>query len=110
MTGRVLLVDDEAHITRNLEKVIPWEMLGLTVGGTAKNGVEALELMEQQPFDLLLCDIGMPVMDGLELVRHIRDKAMPCDIIMLSGYQDFAYTRTAIQFGVQRLRIEADSI
>ncbi|WP_054023741.1 response regulator [Bacillus sp. FJAT-28004] len=100
MTGKVLLVDDEAHITRNLEKVIPWEMLGLTVGGTAKNGVEALELMEQQTFDLLLCDIRMPVMDGLELVRHIRDKAMPCDIIMLSGYQDFAYTRTAIQFGV----------
>ncbi|CAM4259895.1 two-component system response regulator YesN [Paenibacillus endophyticus] len=100
MTGKVLLVDDEAHITRNLEKVIPWEMLGLTVGGTAKNGMEALELMEQHSFDLLLCDIRMPVMDGLELVRHIRDKAMPCDIIMLSGYQDFAYTRTAIQFGV----------
>lgn len=100
MTGKVLLVDDEAHITRNLEKVIPWEMLGLTVGGTAKNGVEALELMEQQTFDLLLCDIRMPVMDGLELVRHIREKEMACDIIMLSGYQDFAYTRTAIQFGV----------
>ncbi|NIK76949.1 two-component system response regulator YesN [Paenibacillus castaneae] len=100
MTGKVLLIDDEAHITRNLEKVIPWEMLGLTVGGTAKNGVEALELMEQQTFDLLLCDIRMPVMDGLELVRHIRDKAIPCDIIMLSGYQDFTYTRTAIQFGV----------
>ncbi|OBZ13281.1 MULTISPECIES: response regulator [Bacillales] len=100
MTGKVLLVDDEAHITRNLEKVIPWEMLGLTVGGTAKNGVEALELMENQTFDLLLCDIRMPVMDGLELVRHIREKEMACDIIMLSGYQDFAYTRTAIQFGV----------
>lgn len=100
MKGKVLLVDDEAHITRNLEKVIPWEMLGLTVAGTAKNGVEALGLMEQQSIDLLLCDIRMPVMDGLELVRHIREKGMPCDIIMLSGYQDFAYTRTAIQFGV----------
>jgi two-component system response regulator YesN len=100
MTGKVLLVDDEAHITRNLEKVIPWEMLGLTVGGTAKNGVEALELMENHTFDLLLCDIRMPVMDGLELVRQIREKEMACDIIMLSGYQDFAYTRTAIQFGV----------
>lgn len=100
MTGRVLLVDDESHITRNLEKVIPWEMLGLTVGGTAKNGVEALELMELESYDLLLCDIRMPVMDGLELVRHIREKDMPCEIIMLTGYQDFAYTRTAIQFGV----------
>lgn len=100
MKGKVLLVDDEAHITRNLEKVIPWEMLGLTVAGTAKNGVEALGLMEQQSIDLLLCDIRMPVMDGLELVRRIREKGLPCDIIMLSGYQDFAYTRTAIQFGV----------
>ncbi|MDQ0114291.1 response regulator transcription factor [Paenibacillus harenae] len=100
MSGKVLLVDDEAHITRNLEKVIPWDMLGLTVAGVAKNGVEALELMEQGPIDLLLCDIRMPVMDGLELVRHIRERQIPCDIIMLSGYQDFTYTRAAIQYGV----------
>ncbi|WP_168122066.1 response regulator [Paenibacillus sp. HB172176] len=100
MTDKVLLVDDEAHITRNLEKVIPWDMLGLTVAGVAKNGVEALQVMEEHSIQLLLCDIRMPVMDGLELVRHIRDKEMPCDIIMLSGYQDFAYTRAAIQYGV----------
>lgn len=100
MMGKVLLVDDEAHITRNLEKVIPWEMLGLTVAGVAKNGVEALLLLEQNRIHLLLCDIRMPVMDGLELVRQIREKEIPCDIIMLSGYQDFAYTRAAIQYGV----------
>ncbi|MUT65844.1 response regulator [Paenibacillus sp. NEAU-GSW1] len=101
MTGKVLLVDDEPHITRNLEKVIPWEMLGLTVAGTAKNGMEALELIEAEPFDLVLCDIRMPIMDGLDLVKHIREKGAECDIIMLSGYQDFAYTRAAIQYGVQ---------
>lgn len=101
MNGKVLLVDDEPHITRNLEKVIPWEMLGLTVGGTAKNGMEALELLESESFDLVLCDIRMPVMDGLELVKHIREKGTESDIIMLSGYQDFAYTRAAIQYGVK---------
>ncbi|GKU80136.1 response regulator [Paenibacillus sp. L3-i20] len=100
MIGKVLLVDDEAHITRNLEKVIPWEMLGLTVAGVAKNGVEALQIMERESINLLLCDIRMPVMDGLELVKQIREKEMPCDIIMLSGYQDFTYTRAAIQYGV----------
>lgn len=100
MIGKVLLVDDEAHITRNLEKVIPWEMLGLTVAGVAKNGVEALQLMEQETINLLLCDIRMPVMDGLELVRQVREREILCDIIMLSGYQDFAYTRAAIQYGV----------
>ncbi|MFF2483966.1 response regulator [Paenibacillus sp. NPDC058071] len=101
MTGKVLLVDDEPHITRNLEKVIPWEMLGLSVSGIAKNGMEALELFESDCFDLVLCDIRMPVMDGLELVKQIREREFDCDIIMLSGYQDFAYTRAAIQYGVQ---------
>ncbi|MFC5653546.1 response regulator [Paenibacillus solisilvae] len=101
MNGKVLLVDDEPHITRNLVKVIPWSMLGLEITGTAKNGVEALELMQADPADLVLCDIRMPVMDGLELVRHIRKQGLPCEIIMLSGYQDFAYTRAAIQYGVK---------
>ncbi|MFD0958332.1 response regulator transcription factor [Paenibacillus chungangensis] len=101
MRDKVLLVDDESHITRNLEKVIPWEMLGLEVAATAKNGVDALQLMEQESFQLLLCDIRMPVMDGLELVREVREREIPCDIIMLSGYQDFAYTRAAIQYGVK---------
>jgi two-component system response regulator YesN len=101
MNAKVLLVDDEPHITRNLEKVIPWSMLGLEIAGTAKNGVEALELLQSEPADLVLCDIRMPVMDGLELVRHIREQGMPCDVIMLTGYQDFAYTRSAIQYGVK---------
>lgn len=99
--NKVLLVDDELHITRNLEKVIPWEMLGLEVAGTAKNGVEALDLLEQSKADLILCDIRMPVMDGLELVRRIREQGLDLDVIMLSGYQDFTYTRAAIQFGVK---------
>ncbi|TYP68930.1 response regulator [Paenibacillus methanolicus] len=99
--NRVLLVDDELHITRNLEKVIPWEMLGLEVAGTAKNGVEALDLLEQNKADLILCDIRMPVMDGLELVRRIREQGLDLDVIMLTGYQDFTYTRAAIQFGVK---------
>lgn len=101
MNGKVLLVDDELHITRNLEKVIPWSMLGLEVVGSAKNGVEALELLAQEPVDLVLCDIRMPVMDGLELVRQIHERGLGCDVVMLSGYQDFSYTRTAIQYGVK---------
>ncbi|SFJ05298.1 two-component system, response regulator YesN [Paenibacillus sp. UNC496MF] len=101
MNGKVLLVDDEPPITRNLEKVIPWSMLGLEIAGTARNGVEALELLAADPADLVLCDIRMPVMDGLELVRQIRERGLPCDVIMLSGYQDFAYTRSAIQYGVK---------
>ncbi|MWC28593.1 response regulator [Paenibacillus sp. MMS18-CY102] len=101
MNGKVIIVDDEPHISRNLEKVIPWDMLGLEVVGTARNGVEAYELIQAQSPDLLLCDIRMPVMDGLELVKRIRAEELDVDVIMLSGYQDFAYTRTAIQYGVK---------
>jgi len=101
MNGKVIIVDDEPHISRNLEKVIPWEMLGLEVAGTARNGAEAYELIQSISPDLLLCDIRMPVMDGLELIKRIREEELDVDVIMLSGYQDFAYTRTAIQYGVK---------
>ncbi|WP_127532575.1 response regulator transcription factor [Paenibacillus kobensis] len=101
MNGKVIIVDDEPHISRNLEKVIPWEMLGLEVVGTARNGAEAYELIQSLSPDLLLSDIRMPVMDGLELVKRIREEELDVDVIMLSGYQDFAYTRTAIQYGVK---------
>lgn len=101
MSGRVLLVDDETYITKNLQQVIPWQELGLTVIGTARNGREALERLKREPIDLLLCDIRMPIMDGLELVRDVRDLSYDCDIIMLSGYQDFEYTRAAIRYGVK---------
>jgi len=99
--GRVLIVDDEVHIAENLLQVIPWDALELQVIGTAKNGREALQLLERHAVDLVLCDIRMPVMDGLELVRRLREDRHDCDIIMLSGYGDFEYTRAAIQYGVK---------
>lgn len=101
MTGNVLLVDDETYITKNLQQVIPWHAMGLNVIGTAKNGQEALRLLDQERVDLLLCDIRMPVMDGLELVREIRKNGYDCEMIMLSGYEDFEYTRAAIRYGVK---------
>ncbi|MFD2615037.1 response regulator transcription factor [Paenibacillus gansuensis] len=100
MRIQALLVDDELHITKNLEQVIPWDELGIDIVGFAKNGVEALEYMGRQDIHLMLCDIRMPVMDGMELIRRLREEEHPCQVIMLTGYQDYEYTRAAIRYGV----------
>ncbi|MFK7694626.1 response regulator [Paenibacillus sp. HJGM_3] len=96
-----LLVDDEAHITRNLEKVIPWEQLGISLIGTATNGAKALELVDVQMPDLILSDIRMPVMDGLELLKELCDRGFDGEVVMLTGYQEFDYARTAIKYGAK---------
>lgn len=96
-----LLVDDEAHITRNLEKVIPWEQLGISLIGTATNGAKALELVDAQMPDLILSDIRMPVMDGLELLKELCDRGFDGEVVMLTGYQEFDYARTAIKYGAK---------
>lgn len=96
----IILVDDEPHILYGMKKGIPWEELGFEVAGTAQNGKEALELIEEYHPDLLVSDIKMPFMDGLELSKVIRDSYMSTKIILFSGWDDFEYARRAISYGV----------
>ena len=85
MTGegdmlKALLVDDEAPILNNLSKVLPWEEMGMKVVGLARSGMEALEVADQYNPDLILCDIRMPVMDGLTFITKIREKGSRAEI------------------------------
>lgn len=96
-----MLVDDEVHILRNLRTVLPWETLGVNIVGMAKNGKEALDIFHEQRPELILCDIRMPVMDGLGFVRQINKENAPCEIVMLTGYKDFEYMRSSIRSGVR---------
>ncbi|RCX23118.1 two-component system response regulator YesN [Fontibacillus phaseoli] len=101
MKLKVLLVDDEIHILNNLSKVLPWEAMGFEIAGLAKNGVEALETaIEHQP-DLILCDIRMPIMDGMTLIQHLREQGLSSEILLLTGYQEFEYARIGIRYGVR---------
>ena len=79
---------------------IDWESLGFSVVGTAQNGKEALELIEEYHPDLLISDIKMPFMDGLELSKTIHENYINTKIILFSGWDDFEYARTAISYGV----------
>ncbi|MCR2803324.1 response regulator [Paenibacillus soyae] len=98
---KVLLVDDEMFVRKGLCSLIEWEEHGFSVAGEAENGEEALrEIVRLKP-DLVISDIRMPLMDGLELIRRTVElpDADPAFII-ISGYNDFAYAKQAIQFGV----------
>lgn len=97
---KVLLVDDELRILNHLKLSISWESLGLSIIGCASNGQEALSFLKKENIDILITDIRMPVMDGLELCQHVRKTNTDIQIILLTGYSDFEYARRAIELQV----------
>jgi two-component system response regulator YesN len=98
---KVMIVDDESLVRIGLQSIIPWESNGYQITGVFKNGEEALEAARQQPFDIVLTDIRMPGMNGLELIRELKKIDSEMKFIILSSYSDFEYTRQAIQLGVK---------
>ncbi|MFB5675440.1 response regulator [Paenibacillus terreus] len=101
MMVSALLVDDERPVLDNLESILPWHDMGIKVSGTAGNGMDALRLAEQDKPDLILCDIRMPVMDGLTFIAELRERGIDSEILLLTGYQEFEYAKTALKHGVR---------
>lgn len=101
MKLKALLVDDEVPILNNLKTVLPWESMQFEVVGLARNGAEALEYVSEHRPDLILCDIRMPIMDGLTFLDELAKTGHECEVLMLTGYQEFEYARKAIQHGVK---------
>jgi two-component system response regulator YesN len=93
---KVLLVDDEPTIREGLRTLIDWDELGFEVIDTAANGQEALQKCEQLKPDLLIADIRMPGMTGLELIKTLRIMDNSMHVLILSGYADFEYAKQAI--------------
>ncbi|MGG1617994.1 response regulator [Paenibacillus sp. NRS-1782] len=99
---KVMIVDDESLVRIGFQTVIDWENHGYHVSGVYRNGLEAWEAIEREgPPDVLLTDIRMPEMDGLELIRRIRENNIVMNILILSSHEEFQYLRTSIQLGVQ---------
>lgn len=96
---KVLLVDDEPFIVQGLSVLIDWRAEGYEIVKTAADGVEALEFLKQNEVDLIIADIRMPRMTGLELQETIRkEKISNAYFIILSGYSDFSYARQAMKY------------
>lgn len=98
---KVMLVEDEVMIREGLAEIIDWEADGMQVIHMAADGKEALALWEQEPVDIIVTDLEMPQMGGLELLKNIRSMDKRVRFVILTGYDDFEYARTAIQYGVE---------
>ena len=96
----VIVADDEDELREAVCTMIPWEALGFHLVGSASNGLDALELVEQLEPDLLLTDIRMPFITGIELARQVREIRPAMHIAFLSGYDDFEYAKQAIQYNI----------
>ena len=97
---RMIIADDERLIRESLHQLIEWEKYGVEVVATANNGKVALQQTLELMPDILLSDINMPEMSGVELIQALSEAHSPCKVIFLSAYSDFAYAQSAIRFGV----------
>lgn len=101
MKYKAILVDDERIILEGISKVVDWEALNIELVDTARNGIEAFEKIAQHEPHIVISDIKMPGMDGLSLVKKVREEYPSTQFILLSGFSDFEYARTAMQYGVK---------
>lgn len=97
----VLVVDDDKRICEGLSKHIGWENNGFSKPLMAFNGQEALQILKREKIDLLVTDIRMPLMSGLELAERVSRQYVNTSIVILSGYNDFEYAKTAMRFGIK---------
>jgi two-component system response regulator YesN len=98
---RILLVDDEIFARQGLRNMIDWASCGFEVIDEAGNGEDALAIIQKHKPDLVITDIRMPVLDGMELIRlTIEEHVYKPSFIIISGYDDFKYAQQAVRFGV----------
>lgn len=105
---KVLIADDELLVRIGLKSTVPWEENGFVVVGEAKNGKEAIELFEEYDPDILLTDIRMPIMNGLELIQTLRASKSTLKAVILTHYDDFSYAKEAIKLGASEYILKSD--
>jgi len=95
----LLIVEDERWIRKGLCATIDWEAEGVRLSGEASDGEEALRLVERQEPDIVITDIVMPGMDGIALLQQLRERKLDTKVIIMSGYSEFEYARSALKNG-----------
>ncbi len=98
---KLLIVDDEHIVRMALRSLIDWKKNGIEIVGEAINGLDALNILKEEPVDLIITDINMPVMNGIELIKELRRLDFNMSVIVLSAYNDYDYVREAFKVGVK---------
>lgn len=97
---KVLIADDEPIIREGIRMAVDWTALGMDVVAEAEDGEEALELALQYQIDIMLVDLNMPIMDGIALMKRIRETLADCRLVIITGHDEFQYAQEAIRLNV----------
>lgn len=97
---KVIIIDDEPWTIIDIEESFPLESMGFEITGTYRSPAKALRAIFDSPPDLIITDIRMPEMSGIELIRKIRERKLDCMFIIISGYSEFSYAQQAISYNV----------
>ena len=97
---KILLVDDEVDVRESIARTVDWEACGFSLCGCAAGALEALEMAKDLVPDVVMTDICMPYMDGLELIERLQQMYPAMRFVVVSGHDDFAYAQRAMQFRV----------
>lgn len=111
---RVLLAEDEAVMRTAFMKIMDWEKSDYVLAAAVSNGAEALQYIAENPVDIVITDLKMPVMDGLELIASLKDNGFPGVILVMSNYTDFELVRAALTNGafdyMLKLNLDGNSL
>ncbi len=97
---KLIIVDDEEEVRHGIVRKIAWEQYNFQISGEAENGREALDIIEEDIPDVVITDISMPIMNGLELASVLRESYPTVITVILTGYDDFKFAQQAIKYGV----------
>lgn len=97
---KVIIADDEQYMLEALEKLIDWEELDCQIVSVVKNGKELIEKIEEETPDIVITDIKMPLVSGIEAAKYVYDRMLPTRVIILSAYEDFDFAREVILYDV----------
>ncbi len=96
---KILIVDDETVVRRGVMLGVDWGQIGCAIVGEAANGEEGLALAKEHRPDLIITDIRMPKMDGIQMMNAIREQGFNTHVIVLTAYSDFSYAQSALKLG-----------